>query len=481
MDEQHGSGPTLFRCPQCMHPVAPGPGVPIDQLGPFTAGVGADCNECGTAFPPGTRMLVGGSGKSDDPHRSVGYRWLVGVLVGVPTAIGAFGLGWLALALFGRANGSGGVVVGAALCLGGAIFCMTVLYRKVVSPLLVTARGGSVHNRSAWLVGGEHFDRFRPTITNAIAREAAGPLLGVAARSWTRRPSSGAPEHFVTMHAVDGASLRKVATPGMLPRMLWNLLQREPAFLGPPGAPTILGQHVTRLPKPTVIPAPALTMRIAGGGPGSVDAARIVRSLARACIGEADAAGEARMAVSGATRPSSGALASVLGEFGMLLATVLLVVAGAACLVFGAMKMVSDNPGLGFSIMMFGSLACIGVAAVLQSKARPFIGFKSTTRWEASDAGLLLIDATKDGRKALALGIPARTLAAIAPALARMDEGDGECTVQLVSGEVVIKQITFRQAPEAALGEVQRLLRAVPGPGAQDSNHEDHNPRLNSA
>jgi len=46
---------------------------------------------------------------------------------------------------------------------------------------------------------------------------------------------------------------------------------------------------------------------------------------------------------------------------------------------------------------------------------------------------------------------------------------------------VVIKQITLRQAPEAALGEVQRLLRAVPGPGAQDSNHEDHNPRLNSA
>ena len=171
-----------------MHPVAPGPGVPTDQLGPFTAGMGADCNECGTVFPPGTRLLVGGSGTSDDPHRSVGYRWLVGVLVGVPTAIGAFGLGWLALALLGRANGIGGMVVGVALCLGGAIFCATVLYRKVVLPLLVTARGGSVHNRSAWLVGGEHFDRFRPTITNAIAREAAGPLLGVAARSWTRRP-----------------------------------------------------------------------------------------------------------------------------------------------------------------------------------------------------------------------------------------------------------------------------------------------------
>ena len=464
MAEQPGSGPTLFRCPQCMHPVAPGPGVPTDQLGPFTAGVGADCNECGTAFPPGTRLLVGGSGASDDPHRSVGYRWLVGVLVGVPTAIGAFGLGWLALALLGRANGIGGMVVGMALCLGGAIFCVTVLYRKVVLPLLVTARGDSVHNRSAWLVGGEHFDRFRPTITNAITREAAGPLLGVAARSWTRRPGSGAPEHFVTMHAVDGASLRKVATPGMLPRMLWNLLQREPAFLGPPGAATILGQPVMRPPKPTVIPAPTLTMRIAGGGPGSVDAARTVRSLARACIGEADAAGEARMAVSGATRPSSGVLASVLGEFGTLLATVLLVVAGAACLVFGAMKMVSDNPGLGFLIMMFGSIACIMVAAVLQSKARPFIGFKSTTRWEASDAGLLLVDATKDGRKALALGIPARTLATIAPTLARTDEGDGECTVQLVCGEVIIKQITLAQPPDAALDAVKRLLQAVPTP-----------------
>ena len=464
MAEQPGSGPTLFRCPQCMHPVAPGPGVPTDQLGPFTAGVGADCNECGTAFPPGTRLLVGGSGASDDPHRSVGYRWLVGVLVGVPTAIGAFGLGWLALALLGRANGIGGMVVGVALCLGGAIFCVTVLYRKVVLPLLVTARGGSVHNRSAWLVGGEHFDRFRPTITNAIAREAAGPLLGVAARSWTRRPGSGAPEHFVTMHAVDGASLRKVATPGMLPRMLWNLLQREPAFLGPPGAGTNLGQPVMRPRNTTVVPAPTLTMRIAGDGPGSGDAARTVRSLARACIGEADAAGEARMAVSGATRPSSGVLASVLGEFGTLLATVLLVVAGAACLVFGAMKMVSDNPGLGFPIMMFGSIACIKVAAVLQSEARPFIGFKSTTRWEASDAGLLLVDATKDGRKALALGIPARTLATIAPTLARTDEGDGECTVKLVCGEVIIKQITLAQPPDAALDAVKRLLQAVPTP-----------------
>jgi hypothetical protein len=464
MAEQPGSGPTLFRCPQCMHPVAPGPGVPTDQLGPFTAGVGADCNECGTAFPPGTRLLVGGSGASDDPHRSVGYRWLVGVLVGVPTAIGAFGLGWLALALLGRANGIGGMVVGAALCLGGAIFCVTVLYRKVVLPLLVTARGGSVHNRSAWLVGGEHFDRFRPTITNAITREAAGPLLGVAARSWTRRPGSGAPEHFVTMHAVDGASLRKVATPGMLPRMLWNLLQREPAFLGPSGAGTNLGQPVMRPRNTTVIPAPTLTMRIAGDGPGSGDAARTVRSLARACIGEADAAGEARMAVSGATRPSSGVLASVLGEFGMLLATVLLVVAGAACLVFGAMKMVSDNPGLGFLIMFFGSIACIMVAAVLQSKARPFIGFKSTTRWEASDAGLLLVDATKDGRMALALGIPARTLATIAPTLARTDEGDGECTVKLVCGEVIIKQITLAQPPDAALDAVKRLLQAVPTP-----------------
>lgn len=141
-----------------------------------------------------------------------------------------------------------------------------------------------MHNRSAWLVGGEHFDRFRPTITNAIAREAAGPLLGVAARSWTRRPSSGATEHFVTMHAVDGASLRKVATPGMLPRMLWNLLQREPAFLGPTGPATILGQPAMRPRNTTVISASTLMVRIAGGGPGSVDAARTVRSLARARV-----------------------------------------------------------------------------------------------------------------------------------------------------------------------------------------------------
>jgi hypothetical protein len=126
--------------------------------------------------------------------------------------------------------------------------------------------------------------------------------------------------------------------------------------------------------------------------------------------------------------------------------------------------MVSDNPRLGFLIMMPGSIACITVAAVLQSKARPFIGFKSTTRWEASDAGLLLVDATKDGRKALALGIPARTLATIAPTLARTDEGDGECTVQLVCGEVIIKQITLAQPPDAALDAVKRLLQAVPTP-----------------
>lgn len=450
----------LLRCPQCMHPVAPGPGVPTEPLGRFAEGIGADCNECGTVFPPGTRLIVGGSGTSDDPHRSLRNRWTMGVLVGIPTAIGAVGLGWVAFHAFRGARGSNGMVIVAVICLVGAIACATALYRKAIMPLRVAASGRTVNNRSAWLVGGEHFLRFSPKTADTVAIEDAGRLLGVSVRSWRRR--HGTPEHFVAMHAVDSLTLGKAGSPDSLPRMLRNLLQTRPAFLGPATQPRSPMGGPSR---PKTLPAPALKLRIAGSDPASTDEATTVRTLARACMGEADAAGEARLAISGATHPSGKALALLLAGLGVLVGKALLVVAAVACLVFGTMKMVSDGgDGSGFGIMFGVPLVCIMAASLLNTLFQTGIGIGATTRWEASDTGLLIVDTAKDGRQALALGIPARTLARIAPSLACSDEGDGECTVQLACGEVIIKQITLKRSPGAALDEVKRLLRAVPTP-----------------
>ena len=464
-----GNDPTMHRCPRCLHPVAPGPGVPRERFGAFTEGSGADCNECGTALAPGTRMLAGGSGRSDDPNRSLRSRWITGVVAGAPLALGALGFGWIAVRLFQRGGDSAAAVVGSLLLLAVAALCAWGLHRVAVVPLMAAARGERIVGRSTWLVHRGGLEQWRSNPSGPPERRAAGTLLCVSVRARTR--AAGTPDEslVVTVHAAGSGSLEALgASPGQLAATIGHLQQFEPAFIGPAGRGLWLPGSMARLP--TAVPAPTLRMRLSTGEPGLENAATAVRTIALACLGaDGTACGAEAAALEGTRDPRRGRGMRRLAHACLPVAAWAAALGSVACLVGGGIMLLDSGGAPAFTIMFFGPMACGFAAALCAAGRTPAGGPDANSAWHASAEGLIVVDADPGCADAVALGIPAATLAQLGPELAATDAGTGESTVAMRSGTSELKSITMRCPLDEALAAAgAQLHRAMPPGRAMD-------------
>jgi hypothetical protein len=133
----------LDRCPKCLHPMAPGEGVPDTRLGAFGRGIGTDCNECGFRVPEGARMLWGASGSGDDPMRSLAGRIAGTFPIIIPLggmAVLTAMLGAWAMRGIGRFAGKPMIPVAVA-CLVGVLFLLFTMAR-LLRPALRDLRSG---------------------------------------------------------------------------------------------------------------------------------------------------------------------------------------------------------------------------------------------------------------------------------------------------------------------------------------------------
>ena len=454
----------MHRCPKCMHPVAPGPGVPLERCGAFTAGHGADCNECGTAFPPGTRMLAGGSGQSDNPHVSLRSRWIVAVLAGVPLLIVMVGLGWFALRLMQSLGPTGGAVVGALVTLVLAALCSWALYRTALVPIMSAVRGESMLARSTWLVGPDRFDRWKPAFPGSMSQDAGGRLVAVSVRAWTQAAGTADARLMVALHAADRASVDALgAHAGTVPVMLRGLQGERPTFVsagrGVQLPHPLAAVPVNPLHLPRTIEPPALRMRLVPGEPGLEDAAAAARTIAFACMGADRSAGNAAgEPLVGTKWPSRGRAWRSLARIALPIATAAAVIGTVASFLAGCAMMWNGGGAGTFMLVLLSPL--VGAAAIVRLSARrtPIVGADAASTWEAPGGSLVAVDSDPDRNRAIALAVSASALRTIEPVLSARSAGDGESTVTFSAGGVALGSITVRQPAGDALTAARRLV-----------------------
>ncbi|MFM8641067.1 MAG: hypothetical protein ACKOEL_10585, partial [Planctomycetota bacterium] len=220
----------LHRCPKCLHPMAPGEGVPTTRLGAFGRGTGTDCNECGFQVPEGARLLWGGSGAADDPGRTLAGR-IVGTLPAI-LVLGALSvavalLGIWAMRGIGRFAGRPMVPVAVA-CLVALLLTLWALAR-FVRPALRDLRSGFSANRSTWLLGPGSFQEWKHGGSGGAESRTVGQVLAISGRVHSLSDTLR-----VTALAADASRLGPGAEPEALPGQLRRMQLPRVVLAGKP-------------------------------------------------------------------------------------------------------------------------------------------------------------------------------------------------------------------------------------------------------
>ena len=442
-----------------MHPVAPGPGVPHERFGAFTEGSGADCNECGTAFPPGTRMLAGGSGRWDDPHRSLRLRWIVGVIAGIPLATFTVVLGWLSLRMVQRFGVTDGAAAGALFTLPFAALSAWGLYRLSIAPIMTAVRGESAISRSTWLVGDDRIDRWSPTVSGSITKEAGSRMLAVSVRAWMDTAGTADARLMVTLHAADGQSADALgAHAGTVPLMIRGLQGASPTMAAPSGVLALPNPVFAAGRVPRTVEPPVLRMCLAPGEPGLEDAAAAARTIAFACIGaDGSAVSGSGERLVGSRRPSHGRAWRQVTRIALPIAMAAAAIGAIVCFFAGCAAMWNGGGAGSFMLMFLAPLGGGILIAWCSARRTPIVGVDADSTWETPGGSLVAVDSDPDRRRAIALAVTAPTLRGMEPGLAAGDAGDGESTVTLTAGGIALSSISVRQPAEAALAAARRL------------------------
>ena len=396
----------LHRCPKCLHPMAPGQGVPDTRLGAFGRGIGTDCNECGFQVPEGARMLWGASGSGDDPMRSLAGRIAGTFPIIIPlggTAVLTAMLGAWAMRGTGLFAGTPMIPVAVA-CLFGVLFLLVAMAR-LLRPALRDLRSGFSANRSTWLVGHGSFEEWKHGGSGAAESRAVGPVLAVSVRVHSLGDTLR-----VTALAADASQLGPGAKPEALPEQL-RRMQLPRVVLA--GKPVVVMVGKTPTVQPQAVPPVTMLMHVPRGEPGFESAEAAARTVARTCLG---------------TVPT---------------------------------RIPADDERLdGTSWTPPNWLHRLGAA--LGGPAPRGTAGTSAERWESDRNGLIAVSSTPDGLMSTALAIPAWTLRLLGPRVETTDHGTGESTVVLVSGDKQVRGMTVpRRGDEVSRAAAQVIANAT--------------------
>jgi len=420
-----GTAAPAHRCARCLHPMAPGPGVPETRFGAFREGMAANCNECGWQVPAGSRMLCGGTSRADDPRVGSTRRLLVSWLIGPASALAGLLLFVLAIQSLADASAARSNITGSVLLFGLAFACLALFVRNFVRPLWRGTPGAGKASRSTWLVGSGLFEEWKAAGPGIEGPRMGGPVLAATVIARNTDPGSKEPTLDVTVHVIDGVHVSPDADAKDMLRMLLGLQRNPPRndvtpvqpVLHTPFVSVAQGQVRSVAMGAALRPLPTIHMRLPAGEAGLEDAMAAARTIAWACIGERtrDPAG-ALPCVTGASQPPMMLRRRRRAEGIRRASVVILVAVASISSLLAILGIFVLDPGAALIGLLLGLLALpvtlLGSAKLLRANA-PTISLRHgdpSKTWEASPDGLLSIEVAADRMQAAALAVPAAIL-----------------------------------------------------------------------